>query len=96
MALLFKLAAWLSLSLFSAFSIITLGEQQKQLPNGESRTLLRIDEQITIAALNQQYHNQYWLEPSTGAVIASEQQLAPGTHRYALAVAKSYLNQGGI
>nr|WP_310592661.1 YjbF family lipoprotein [Vibrio paracholerae] len=75
---------------------ITLGEQQKQLPNGESRTLLRIDEQITIAALNQQYHNQYWLEPSTGAVIASEQQLAPGTHRYALTVAKSYLNQGGI
>jgi len=75
---------------------VNQGEQIKQLPNGEFRTLLRINERITIEAIQQQYHNFYWLDPTTGAVIATEQQLAPGLNRYALAVGKSYLNQGGI
>lgn len=72
------------------------GEQIKQLPNGESRPLLLFNEQVTIPALDQQYHNYYWIDPLSGAVVATEQQLAPGLNRYALAVGKSYLNQGGI
>lgn len=75
---------------------VSEGEQIKQLPNGESRSLLLFNEQITIAALDQQYHNYYWIDPTSGAVVATEQQLAPGLNRYALAVGKSYLNQGGI
>lgn len=44
---------------------------------GTSRSLLRIDEAISMPTLDFKATNTYWIDPETGKVLASTQHLAP-------------------
>ncbi|MGD8172424.1 YjbF family lipoprotein [Vibrio sp. TRT 21S02] len=68
------------------------GIQNKMLPNGE-RALLYVTEEVRIAAIEQHWQNQYWLDASNGKVVASVQTPAPGITQIALSVAKPYGSQ---
>ncbi|GEM_PF-3528563 len=68
---------------------VVQGEEQKLLPQG-ARNLLHVVENVTILAIDQHYTNHYWLEPSSGEVVASEQTPAPGMARFELIVAKPF------
>lgn len=43
----------------------------------KSRSLMRFDENVTVAALNLSYTNKYWLDPESGNVIKSQQYIGP-------------------
>lgn len=45
---------------------------------GNTRSLLRIDEAISMPTLNFKATNSFWVDPETGKVLASRQHLAPG------------------
>lgn len=65
------------------------GEVEKQLPFGSQR-LLHVIEKVSIPKINHHYTNHYWLEPSNGQVVASEQTPAPGMARIELIVTKPF------
>jgi hypothetical protein len=53
------------------------GPVQEREIMGELITLQRIDERISMPAINFRATNQYWVDPATGSVLASVQHLAP-------------------
>lgn len=64
----------------------------KQLPGG-NKSLLYVSEQVEIPLLGQQYKNQYWLNPQTGQVVASEQYPFPGSAKFTLSIGKPYAGE---
>ncbi|NNN45431.1 MULTISPECIES: YjbF family lipoprotein [Vibrio] len=74
----------------SQFSVY--GQQEKTLPTGQ-HTLLLVEENVTLTASQQHYQNRYWLSPSTGRVIASEQYLGPQGARLTLSIAKPFAGE---
>lgn len=63
-------------------------ESVKILDN--SRQLIRIEEQVSVAALSKTYENTFWLDPVTGAVVQSEQYLYPADTPVEMTVLKPY------
>ncbi|MFJ5362693.1 YjbF family lipoprotein [Pectobacterium sp. CHL-2024] len=55
-----------------------------------SRELLRFDEQVTVPALNESYTNSYWLDPTNGSVVQSQQYMGPGMALVTFTVLKPY------
>ncbi|MBA0212294.1 MULTISPECIES: YjbF family lipoprotein [Pectobacterium] len=55
-----------------------------------SRELLRFDEQVTVLALNESYTNSYWLDPTNGSVVQSQQYMGPGMALVTFTVLKPY------
>jgi hypothetical protein len=55
----------------------TRGPVQEREIMGELIALQRIDERISMPAINFRATNQYWVDPATGAVLASVQHLSP-------------------
>ncbi|MEH6499689.1 MAG: YjbF family lipoprotein [Pseudoalteromonas distincta] len=55
----------------------TRGPVQEREIMGELITLQRIDERISIPAISFSATNQYWVDPATGAVLASVQHISP-------------------
>ncbi|AOR57991.1 YjbF family lipoprotein [Pectobacterium parmentieri] len=55
-----------------------------------SRELLRFDEQVTVPALNESYTNSYWLDPTNGSVVQSQQYMGPDMALVAFTVLKPY------
>lgn len=55
----------------------TTGPVQQRLIMGEQRMLQRIDEAVSVPALNFRTTNHYWIDPASGRVLISRQQLAP-------------------
>ncbi|MCK6263189.1 YjbF family lipoprotein [Vibrio sp. ZSDE26] len=66
-----------------------LGEVEKQLPF-ETKTLLHIEEVVSIPVIEYQSSNHYWLDPESGKVIASEQTIIPNGVTIKLSTGKSY------
>ncbi|MBN3081190.1 YjbF family lipoprotein [Pectobacterium jejuense] len=56
-----------------------------------SRELLRFDEQVTVPALNESYTNSYWLDPTNGNVIQSQQYMGPDMALVKFTVLKPYV-----
>ncbi|MDE8742007.1 YjbF family lipoprotein [Pectobacterium polaris] len=56
-----------------------------------SRELLRFDEQVTVPALNESYTNSYWLDPTNGSVIQSQQYMGPDMALVKFTVLKPYV-----
>ncbi|MDW6002178.1 YjbF family lipoprotein [Vibrio mangrovi] len=78
---------------YQAVSTFTIGNiESKDLPNGK-KSLLHITEEVKIPQLKQQYKNDYWINPHTGAVIASEQHIFPGSEKIMLSVGKPYAGE---
>ncbi|WP_409306489.1 YjbF family lipoprotein [Pectobacterium sp. B1J-3] len=55
------------------------------------RELVRFDEQVTVPALNENYTNSYWIEPSNGQVVQSYQYMGPGMALVKFTVLKPYV-----
>lgn len=55
-----------------------------------ARELLRFDEQVTVPALNASYTNSYWLDPTNGSVVQSQQHMGPDMALVAFTVLKPY------
>lgn len=55
-----------------------------------ARELLRFDEQVTVPALNASYTNSYWLDPTNGSVVQSQQYMGPDMALVAFTVLKPY------
>ncbi|MCL6327010.1 YjbF family lipoprotein [Pectobacterium polaris] len=56
-----------------------------------SRELLRFDEHVTVPALNESYTNSYWLDPTNGNVIQSQQYMGPDMALVTFTVLKPYV-----
>jgi len=56
----------------------------------QSRQVIQIEENVTVAALSKTYRNIFWLDPMTGAVVQSEQYLYPADTLVQLTVLKPY------
>ncbi len=56
----------------------------------KARSLLRVDEQVYIPALNMHYTNSFWLDPETGAVVQSHQHLGPDLPLIQFTILKPY------
>lgn len=56
-----------------------------------SRELLRFDEQVTVPTLNESYTNSYWLDPTNGNVIQSQQYMGPDMALVKFTVLKPYV-----
>lgn len=70
-------------------TFITHSVVNKQLPGG-SQELMYVEENVDIPLLGQRYQNQYWLDPGTGHVIASEQYIFPGSDMIKISTGKAY------
>lgn len=68
---------------------IVLETVAKTLPQG-TRELIHVIEKVTIPAIKQHYINHYWLSPSSGEVVASEQTPAPGIDAFEIIIAKPF------
>ncbi|MBN3050458.1 YjbF family lipoprotein [Pectobacterium brasiliense] len=55
-----------------------------------SRELLHFDEQVTVPALNKSYTNSYWLDPTNGSVVQSQQYMGPDMALVKFTVLKPY------
>ncbi|MEI8631079.1 YjbF family lipoprotein [Vibrio sp. PP-XX7] len=78
---------------YQAKSTFIIGDiVNKQLPDG-NKSLLHVSERVEIPLLRQHYQNQYWLNPRTGQVIASEQYLFPGSAKVTLSIGKPYVGE---
>lgn len=55
-----------------------------------TRQLIRIEENVSVAALSRTYQNTFWLDPATGAVVQSEQYLYPDDTPVEMTVLKPY------
>ncbi|MGF1721667.1 YjbF family lipoprotein [Vibrio kyushuensis] len=71
----------------SRFEVI--GEVEKQLPF-EKRILLHVKEIVSIPVIKHKSNNHYWLDPSSGEVISSEQTVIPNSATFKLTIAKPY------
>ncbi len=56
----------------------------------KAHSLLRVDEQVYIAALNMHYTNSFWLDPKTGSVVQSHQYLGPDLPLIQFTILKPY------
>lgn len=55
------------------------------------RQLLKFTEQVSVPALNAEYTNTYWLEPTTGQVVQTWQYMGPDMALVKLTVLKPYV-----
>lgn len=64
-------------------------QQEKTLPNGV-QSLIWVEENVSLPLIKQSYSNHYWLDPTNGKVVASEQRLGPTGSQLALSIAKPF------
>lgn len=67
-------------------------QQEKALPNG-TQSLIWVEEQVSLPLTKQRYTNHYWLNPTSGKVITSEQRLGPNGSQLALSIAKPFAGE---
>ncbi|MFT8211637.1 MAG: YjbF family lipoprotein [Symbiopectobacterium sp.] len=58
---------------------------------GKPRQLLKFTEQVSVPALNAQYTNTYWLEPTTGQLVQTWQHMGPDMALVKFTVLKPYV-----
>ena len=63
---------------YTVNSIFSNGYEQEIIINEQPIKSLYFTEDVNVPSLDQGYQNEFWLNPVTGAVIKSRQQLAPG------------------
>ncbi|MGR5154528.1 YjbF family lipoprotein [Photobacterium swingsii] len=63
---------------YTVNSTFSNGSEQVIVVNEHSVQSLYFTEEVNVPSLEQSYQNEFWLNPKTGAVIKSRQQLAPG------------------
>ena len=71
----------------STFSFI---ESQQLTINNLNHTVDYYVEHVSVPTLNIQYENQFWLETKTGAVLKSNQKIAPSLPYLAITLLKPY------
>lgn len=77
---------------YKASSVFNVGKPEMvSLPN-QKRSLIHVTERVEISSLSVSYNNEYWLDPTHGQVVASEQYLFPGSEKVKLSVAKPYVS----
>ncbi|MGT0150654.1 YjbF family lipoprotein [Vibrio metschnikovii] len=92
MALSIELARYSAPSATRGFDVYYSSATRKTLPNG-TQSLIWVEEQVSLPLTKQRYTNHYWLDPTSGKVIASEQRLGPNGSQLALSIAKPFAGE---
>ncbi|MZI96032.1 YjbF family lipoprotein [Vibrio sp. CAIM 722] len=75
---------------YQAHSTFMVGNLERvSLPN-RTENLIHVTETVAIDKLSVTYTNNYWVSPTSGQVVTSQQYLYPGSYQIGLSIGKAF------